>query len=297
MEARYAGSQSSSSHVPGADKITAVPNLPFGRELTGKDVKRTGNALQAGLAAERGDRHWGPHVHNKMKALYDRYAATGGSLSLGAWADHVFPANLEDDPGGMYLGGANQASAPSAREISEGVKYCTKEERAAYKLEITAGVVEDVDGDPYDTAGRETHFSGFGWAIFVLGFDNILYSNTHLVNLFHHSSFFAGEPVQCGGEICCIAGKVRYLTPKTGHYRSGKQNFYRMLSFLSYHGVDLNNVLACPEPHVSPMKFWRATDVFNANGGAPSVPPVQTGGPGKLQNPGVPQWPVPPMTL
>lgn len=293
MEFKHFGKDSASNRA--APAIKEVPNLPFGRELTGQDVSRVGNRMGANLSGEMGSRHWGPHVHNKMTQWHRNYQNGGGTLSLGAWADFILPVNLADDPSGMFLGGGSAMSAPSHREIAEGVKYCNETERASYKLSFQGGRASDASGTLYDTTGRETHFSKYGWAIFVLGFDNEVYSNSHLVNLFHHSSFFAGNPVQCGGEVCCIAGKIRYLTPKTGHYRSGKMNFYRLLSLLSYQGVDLTNTLACPTPHAN-EKYWLASDVFSASGGEPTSPPVRTNHPTRLTSAGIPDWPTPPMT-
>ncbi|MCO8123803.1 hypothetical protein NHH03_18810 [Stieleria sp. TO1_6] len=294
MEFKHFGEQQS-TNAP-APAIKPVPNLPFGRELTGNDVKRVGNSMGQNLANETGPRHWGPNVDNRMRQWYGNYVAAGGTLSIGAWADYILPANAEDDPSGMFLGGTALPNLPSIRERAEGVKYCTPSERAAYKISIQGGKLFDANGTLYDTSGRETHFSKYGWAIFVLGFDNILYSNSHLVNLFHHSSFFASDPVQCAGEICCIGGKVRFLTPKTGHYRSSKANFYRLLSFLSYHEVTLANVLACPAPHQHP-NYWLGTEVFAANGDEPTSAPVLTNHPPQLTAPGIPSWPIPPMTI
>lgn len=286
----YAGSQASSNNpVP----IKSVPNLAFGKQLTGKDVGRIGNQLDGGLAKETQARHWGPSVAGQMQQRYQQYQAGGGTLSIGAFADKVYLINMEDDPSGVYLG-VSQANV-NIPAVKDGVKYCTETERKSYALDIRGGRLHDASGNLYDTSSRETHFSGHGWAIFVLGFDNVLYSNTHLVNIFHHSSFFAGEPVQCGGEICCIAGKVRYMTNKTGHYKSGKLEFYRLLSFLSYHGVDLTNALAAPDIRTAP-DYFRASDVFGAHGSRPSGVPVRTSSPAKLTLPGVPAWPVPPMT-
>jgi hypothetical protein len=245
--------------------------------------------MSATLTSEKQDRHWGPNVANRMNQKYGLYTAAGGTLSIGAWADHVYLADVEDDPGGQYLN-MGQLNAQGVREVREGVKYCTPTERAAYRLEIKDGRLFDREGTPFDTAGRETHFSGFGWAIFVLGFDNFLYSNTHIVNLFHHSSFFSGDPVQCGGELCCIGGQLRYITNKTGHYKSGKFEYYRLLSFLHYHGVKLNKVLAAPEIHAS-EDFFRASEVFGAHGGRPATgAPQRTTKPPQLHTAGVPQW-------
>ncbi len=295
-EFRYFGSQSSSgTDVP----IKNKPHLPFGRDITARsgnarDVVRVGNQLDDHLKDEMKSRHWGPTVAASMNQKYNQYKGGGGLLSIGAWADHIFLINAEDDPSGMYVGGG-QVSDTLRREVREGVKYCTEQERASYAINIQAGVLQDASGTPYDTSSRETHFSGHGWAIFVLGFDNTLYSNTHIVNIFHHSSFFAGDPVQCGGELCCIGGKLRYLTNKTGHYKSGKFEFYRLLSFLKYQEVDLANVLVAPDIRTK-EEFFRGTDVFNAHGGFPSTPPLLKSKPTRLNANGVPPWPIPPMT-
>ncbi len=271
-ELKYLNTQKESGN---AVPIAPKPNLPFGRQLLEKkggvarDVPRMGNQMSAGLGSEMQSRHWGPHVIQKIQPAYNRYKTQGGLLSIGAFADHIFLPNSEDDPNGKYLTGGRgtQNYGELKKEISEGVKYCTPEERKRYAVNVTNGALIGADNKPYDTQEKETHFSHKGWAIYVLGYDNNLYSNTHIVNIFHHSSFFGGGPVQCGGELCCYNGKLRYITNKTGHYRSSPKEFYRLLEFLKYHGVDLKTVLACND--VAIFDWYTAQSMFEAHGNTP----------------------------
>lgn len=256
------------ANEPLGDSPTPVPKPAYLKDISGEEVSRVGNQLGQHLNKERAQRHWGPSTQMEITKAYTKYKQSGGRLTIGAFADHIYIPDMEDDPGGKYLGHSNVVSV---QKIREGVKYCTPNERKRYSLSIANGVVRDYSGDPYDTSGRRTDFSRFGWAIFVLGFDNVLYSNTHLKDLFHHSSFFAGEPVQCGGEICCIGGRIRYLNCKTGHYKSGEKEFYRLLSFLNYHGVCLAGVLATSDCQLGYSAYYRANKVFSAGGGTPTI--------------------------
>lgn len=271
-----------------------VPQLAFGRELLqrhgagARDVPRVGNSLDSHYAREMQARHWGPTIAGAAELRYQVYRAHGGLLSIGAFVDRVFLINMEDDPTGMYLGGGNSANVDALRH---GVTYCDETQRESYALTIQNGRIHDASGNLFDTSSRETAFSGHGWAIFVLGFDNRLYANSHIVNMFHHSSFFAGGPVQCGGELCCIAGRLRYITSKTGHYKSGRNEFYRVLSFLEYQGVVLNNALAAADIRAN-QKYFRASAIYHAHGKEPGdATPVLTTSPPKLTAPGVPHWP------
>jgi len=125
---------------------------------------------------------------------------------------------------------------------TERVKYCDENERKDYVVTIAAGVVSDASGNKYHTGTKETHFSGKGWAIYVVGLDNTFYSNSHLVNVFHHSSFLSGGPVQGAGEIAVNAGKVVAVTNKTGHYTAGAAELTRTLFLLHRGGVNLDEI-------------------------------------------------------
>ena len=283
------------------------PVLPFATELhikhgtvLSRPIRRVGNEMQ--LPRERvNPLHLGPNIRGSAEQKYkSAYTQKGGSLlSLGAWLTHVYPANVEDDPVGNLLGSGS--AGPWQLEFASklgGVTYCTAEERKAYVKTIKGGIFHNIDDTPFDTRGMETHNMGFGWAIYTLGYDNQLYSNSHIVDQFHHSSFWAGDPVQCGGEICVEAGKLRYVTPKTGHYRSGSREFYRMLSFLAYHEVDLQRVLCCPSPH-NDKQMYNAYEVYDRMGQVKQevsdvgVTPVMTHWPTRKNTAdgAMPEWP------
>ena len=116
-----------------------------------------------------------------------------------------------------------------------GVKYLDVNERKAYeyKVDETQGgnaglIVKSSDGGPngkagtkLDTCGMKTHERGDGWAIFAISPDGKIYSNTHAVGIFHHSSFLSGGKVKAAGEWLVRDGKVIAITDKTGHYKVG----------------------------------------------------------------------------
>jgi hypothetical protein len=241
----------------------------------GKQIKDT-------LARERAlPEHWGPHVLQSMDA---RYKTAKSPLSMREWGHYVYLPAMEDDPSGVFL---KYADNKDVRQGFQGVKYCTPDERKSYLIDFENGGLYDQDSDFFDTVNNETEFSGFGWAIFVLGFDNQLYAASHVKNRFHHSSFFAGDAVQCGGEISVDLGKIRFLTAKTGHYQSDTWDFYRLLHFLYYNGVNLSEVLACPVPHED-KNFYNAQQVFENSGKSKGLKHVRSA-PVRLSNPGIPR--------
>jgi hypothetical protein len=256
-ELAYAGADRGQD-IARAAAEAARPRLPKG--LIGSELH-----IDQSLEAARSV-HWGGLGAGKaMTSAHDAYKRTGGSLSMGAFAKHVYLPNAEDDPGGTFLGNAELAFGSTGRRVLDGVKYCEAHEREAYRLTVSGGLLLDAEGDPFDTESRRTEASGYGWAIFVLGLDGALYSNSHELDLFHHSSFFAGHPVACGGELCVRQGTLRYITAKTGHYQSGLAEFVKTLRFLHSKGVDITKVLACPMPHAE-KRFYRASEVLTNRG-------------------------------
>ena len=251
-------------------------NAQAARPRLGKGI--IGSELQEDQSFEAARRiHWGGRgAGAAMTAAYEAYKLGGGSLTTGAFAKYVYLPNSEDDPGGTFLGNAELAFGNTRRRILEGVKYCDDTERAAYRLHFSGGNILDNEGDEFDTSSHRTEASGYGWAIFVLGLDGRMYANSHELDLFHHSSFFSGRPVACGGELCVIGGKLRYLTSKTGHYQSGLAEFVKALRFLHTQGVDLSKVLACPMPHAE-KAFYRANEVLANRGNSGSDAAVEHG--------------------
>ena len=83
----------------------------------------------------------------------------------------------------------------------------------------------DYVGRPYDTTHHYSNCAGKGFAICAF-FNNAkskkkkvgggFYAGNHCFGEFHHSSFFAGEPVHFAGEIQVEAGRLKVITHKSG---------------------------------------------------------------------------------
>lgn len=80
----------------------------------------------------------------------------------------------------------------------------------------------DYVGKPYDTVHHQSNSAGKGFAICAF-FNNAkdkkeggFYAGNHRFGEFHHSSFFAGEPVHFAGEIQVETGRLKVITQKSG---------------------------------------------------------------------------------
>jgi hypothetical protein len=193
---------------------------------------------------------------------------TKTKLNIADWLTYVYAPECEDDPFGKYI--ANRLQKVGQRiQAGKGVKYCDERERRSYVINVDAGKVTDAGNETYDTTDESTVFSGKGWAIFVMAPDDTLYAHSHVADEFHHSSFLAGAPIKCGGEIKIELGVIKEVTPKTGHYKAGAPELKEFLLFCKQHGVLLRNVRVCPEPFGS--KNWFAGDaVVLADGNEPT---------------------------
>lgn len=102
-----------------------------------------------------------------------------------------------------------------------------------YRITFDSGVAKDSLDGTFCTKDCATAHSGDGWAVFVCSPEGALYVRTHQAGFFHHSSFLAGKPVAAGGELLVDeAGKIRFVTNKTGHYRAGVDEMRRMLTLV-----------------------------------------------------------------
>jgi hypothetical protein len=73
---------------------------------------------------------------------------------------------------------------------------------------------------PLDTSNMVTHFSGPGKAIYVMSETGNIHVSSHVSGNRHHSSLLGGDNVACGGELQVKAGRLIWLSNKTGHYRA-----------------------------------------------------------------------------
>lgn len=96
---------------------------------------------------------------------------------------------------------------------------------------------------PFDTKFEKTLNRGPGYAIFVIGPDQQLYTGSHINGVFHHSSFLGESAVFSAGELKTNPdGTVTELSGKSGHYRpTHKENLYT-LQYFRDRGVDLTNM-------------------------------------------------------
>ena len=125
------------------------------------------------------------------------------------------------------------------------VKYLNEAERQQYKLSVKDGRLFDSSGNPFDTSGASSVFSGGkGSAIYVMdGNGNIFASKTQTVGKFHHSSFLAGEPVASAGEITVKDGYIKAITRRSGHYQPTEAQSNQLLTQLRTNGVDMSGIV------------------------------------------------------
>jgi hypothetical protein len=280
-----------------AQAAPPIPELPTAALLRnirapGMPGNGLGNAMRPKYDNEMVPPHWTPKTFEAKEASYAHYLSGGGTLTRLAWQTLIIAPSLEDDRNGEFLRDGEVRSFTSTENVSPaGILYLdTDQARAPYRVEIRNGVLYDAGNQPLDTQNLQVDGYGFGWGLFVLGFDNRLYVGGEIREIFHHSSFFAGGAVQCGGELCCINGQLCYLTCKAGHYRSGRMEFYRLIAVLQNLDVPLDNVLVVPSPKDLPYKWYRALDWFVHDHG-PGLAPVRQGVPVTQRNPGVPSLP------
>jgi hypothetical protein len=88
-----------------------------------------------------------------------------------------------------------------------------------------------------------------GWAAFVFSEHYELFIAKHEANVWHHSSFMAGNPVRCAGMIKIDKGKVTGVTGSSGHYKPGARHVYNFCTYLEQKGVlDPNCTIECRNP-------------------------------------------------
>ena len=231
----------------------------------GKQVPpgRVGRNLDAHYKEERARAsHFAMHMGAGIAR--QRHKMSGSPLELEVWIDQVMIPQAMDDPRMAYF--QQSLSDNQINSIKQAhVKYCTREERQDYLITVRGGKIYNASDTLYHTGDKRTAFSGAGWAIYVVDHDNNFYSNTHIVNEFHHSSFMSGCPVQAAGELCVNQGTLIAITNKTGHYKAGTAELTRTLFLMKRGGVDLKNVLV-GDPFRAKGKWFHGLHAIGAGG-------------------------------
>jgi hypothetical protein len=124
--------------------------------------------------------------------------------------------------------------------ISAGVDYLVGSQRKSYELEISLGVFNQ-NKKLFDTKDNRTHFSGKGWAIYVVSPEGTWYAGSHIIGKFHHSSFLSGRPILSAGELQVENGVLTKITAKSGHYKPSFDQFIAGLKDLKSKNVKLDS--------------------------------------------------------
>ncbi|WLI16606.1 hypothetical protein [Pseudomonas wuhanensis] len=119
------------------------------------------------------------------------------------------------------------------------VTYLNMQDRARFKVTIRDGKVFDADGKPFETRQASTAFKvNKGRAIFVMDAQGLIYiSNEQTRGKFHHSSFFAGQPVAAAGDIGIENGVITAISRKSGHYRPTLEQLNQVVQQLADQNV------------------------------------------------------------
>lgn len=152
---------------------------------------------------------------------------------------------LERDGLGAMARAVGMPLRPSeVKMLVAGVKYLDEAGRQSYATPVAAGRLMQ-RGAFFDTGRMSTVHSGPGWAIFVQSAaTGTFYSSSHVLGLFHHSSFLSGAPVRAAGEWRVQGGQLLEITAKSGHYQPTMAQFLNGLASLRQQGLDLSRAQA-----------------------------------------------------
>ncbi len=140
-----------------------------------------------------------------------------------------------------------------------GVKYLrSARDREPYEYVLVGGrlVKKSHPDQLLSTCGMRTHERKGGWAIFVVAPSGAIFTNSHTVGRFHHSSFLAGGPIKAAGEWLVKDGKILAISDKTGHYKNGAAHLAAFLAQLHAGGADgvpAEGLLDAPAAHFIPL--------------------------------------------
>lgn len=137
---------------------------------------------------------------------------------------------------------------PGNRVWGTQVRYLSETERVGYKLDFRDGKIYDARGNLFDTTGTEIETGG-DRAIFVMDENGTFYASTEQeIGRFHHSSFFAGQPVAAAGEMGVENGMLKWISDASGHYRPGSSFTQQALQALQQNGVNLQKISILTRP-------------------------------------------------
>ncbi|MBI1356615.1 MAG: hypothetical protein GC160_19930 [Acidobacteria bacterium] len=142
--------------------------------------------------------------------------------------------------------------------------YLSKQERLSRQLSLWPDDAFHLAGwdFPYQTAGGPDDHN-----IFAMDLMEFIYVADGLAGRVHHSSFMSGKPVLCAGEIRLEAGKIRYISNESGHYRPTTANLMNCVTVLvRKYNVDLSRIKLGDQ---EAKHEWDSAADFMARGGVP----------------------------
>jgi hypothetical protein len=82
-----------------------------------------------------------------------------------------------------------------------------------------------------------------GYAIYVMDAKGNFYLSFEAQKgKFHHSSFLAGQPVACAGEMIIFQGKILLINNQSGHYQPPPLALEQAIDSLKKNGIDVENI-------------------------------------------------------
>ena len=95
-----------------------------------------------------------------------------------------------------------------------------------------------IDGHALDTTSMVTHFSGPGYAIYVMSQQGHIHVSSHSIGHRHHSSLLAGGDTAGAGELrTSPQGDLLEISNKSGHYRPSPIHLNQVIHQLAKLGV------------------------------------------------------------
>lgn len=117
--------------------------------------------------------------------------------------------------------------------------------RDTHKVRIKNGLLYDSRRELITTDESATEWLGNKFEhvyIYIMDKEGNFYIGRQVVNHFHHSSFFGGEPIAAAGQIRVRNGKLTYIDNQSGHYTPNQELLAQALVSLRRQGVDINGV-------------------------------------------------------
>ncbi|MCA9518169.1 MAG: hypothetical protein KC635_24695, partial [Myxococcales bacterium] len=81
-----------------------------------------------------------------------------------------------------------------------------------------------------------------GRLIFAMNQSGQIFAGNGFATIVHHSTFLAGGPVACAGELAVSGGAIKAISNNSGHYRPGPAHLWQAVRQLAMDGVDVAGV-------------------------------------------------------